>query len=93
MENHGLPWTGEISQLPSYSVSNLYYYFYERLKDDINEDGSDFDLVFDENLNNSMFYDIQDIVKAAYINDIMLKKKLIWTPSYHYKVHSKEVVG
>ena len=67
----------------------LNYYFYERLKDDVTQDGSDYDLLFNETFNASMLYDINDIVEAAYINNHRLKTNLIWTPSYHYKVHFK----
>ena len=72
---------------PNSLIPILNYYFYERLKDDVQQDGSDFDLLFNETFNASILYDINDIVEATYINNYRLKTNLIWTPSYHYKVH------
>ena len=47
--------------------------------------GADFDPIFYENLNNSLFYNINDVVENVYVNNHTLN--IMWTPSYHYKVN------
>ena len=57
----------------------LNYYFYERLE-------NDFDLSMYD-LNNSVFYDIHDMIEDVYINDVRLKNATKNAkPVYHYKV-------